>query len=241
MPNWCSYEAMFEGRKKDLQTLFKWMNADYDYSGNKSEIYLINTDNSKTVLDHHVGFRVQNCDYDENFLNSFPDDEVITINAVGTVAWSLHSCLFKGEYTYPSMYSIFKNLNPFKKIVGRKSLWKCIKETIKRRKALTLDKACKMLNIKAELYSTESGMGFAEHYCIAPNGKILVNQEAEYREIYIGDYDCYENFIKGMKEQYPDDKVALSITEEEFNNADCIIEKCKWLVNGYFPFNYVSY
>lgn len=250
MPNLCCYEMNIKGQKENVQTLLNWLNADYHYEDNKSEVFILDGD-KKIPQKHHIGYRVFECDYDKEFLSSLERKSDVVINAVGTCAWSCNSCMFEGVFTYISDFSFFGAFKPFRLSKVSKLMRNLTKnaygitfiQRIKNtllRKAISLPKACKKLNVEVELYSSETGCCFAEHYYINNKGKVIVDETTDYECICIDDYDTYEEYIERIKKEYPNDTVALNITKEEFENSDGFIDKCKWLVDGAFNYQYVG-
>ena len=95
--------------------------------------------------------------------------------------------------------------------------------------SLTLPQACQKLSVEAELFSNEPGMCFSEHYHISPEGEILTEDEAEYIELYIEEYESYEDYAKSFDDGCP-------VTKEEFMsakaNGNSCIEKCEAVNNS---------
>lgn len=236
MPNICEYEFMFKGTKKNVQTLLNWMNSEYNYDGWKSEVYLLKGE-KKIPQKHHIGYRVFDCYYDsfEDDLAKANDNDVLVVGGFGNVAWSCACTMFDLPLSYMSYDSISLCLRS--KSFNIKKLFRRIQRKLTS-KSISLPKACEKLHIEAEIWSREPGMCFAEHYYIK-NGEVLVEESTEYQEIYIDEYSSYEEYIKDMKENYPNDKKALSVTKEQFDNADGYIVFCDWLVNDEFEYQYV--
>lgn len=72
-----------------------------------------------------------------------------------------------------------------------------------------------MLNLSCEIFSSEPGMCFAEHYIIK-DGELVCEEEKEYSEVYIGDHDTFEDYEKYCREEFDEEP---SITKEQFEDA----------------------
>lgn len=244
MCNICFYEMNLKGKPKDIQTLLNWMRAGYNYDPSRGEVGVFYTDNvgNKVYQDHHIGYRNFEIDYDQDYLEqSILDNEsVTTIYAYGNCAHSVHSSMLEGVGSYlyeDSFMSVLKKEYSFSK---RQSIFSWLKRKFTY-KSISLNKACKKLHVEVEIYSSESGCCFAEHYYINKNGKIIVNECTDYQEIYIGDYADYEEYIEDIKKNYPKDENALSVTKEQFDNSyDDNIVFCDWLKESEsFEYQYV--
>ncbi len=116
--------------------------------------------------------------YDEGWENL--KDGRVACSIYGDCAWSVHSCMFSG---YGSYFGDGTDAKTGQTTVGMES---------------------RRLQLEIEIYSTESGIGFAEHYFIR-NGEVLISDETDYNE-YWYDADDYENFEEFKKEYHlPDD------------------------------------
>lgn len=89
------------------------------------------------------------------------------LSIYGDCAWSVFSCMFEGSSTYYNMFSDYENF-----------------------KGGTLIKLSKDYQVDIEVYSSECGMCFQEHYVIK-NGKLLVEDVVEWFEEYNEDLDEY--------------------------------------------------
>ena len=58
MPNYCNYELHAYGKKKDIQTLYDWLRADYYYRDDGTIIEVTEEDGTKRPVEHHIGYRV---------------------------------------------------------------------------------------------------------------------------------------------------------------------------------------
>lgn len=108
----------------------------------------------------------------------------------GDCAWSVYSCMMEGEHTY---YSSSKA--------------KCPTLT-------TITLASAKLDLDVEIYSTEPGIGFAEHYLIK-KGEIVISDETDYLECYFDEGE--EEFDEWKKEMGLPNEVTLDM----FNDGGC--------------------
>ncbi|MGL5714337.1 MAG: hypothetical protein ACRCX2_15055 [Paraclostridium sp.] len=91
----------------------------------------------------------------------------------GNCAWSVYSCMFEGEYTYYSS--------------SRKNVLETEAQNIT---GTTLPIESKELELDIEVFSSEPGMEFMEHYIIS-NGVIKVDDCVHWSEGYDEDTDTY--------------------------------------------------
>ena len=163
MPNICDFDMLVEGKKKDVDTFIKWLEADYHYFVDDSGIPKL-----ECSSDYHF-YRVFDVYYDE--INA-KDDEVIRQVISGDCAWSVTVCMLRN---CGSLYYKRTDDDEFKDI----------------RKDIDLVESSWLLNLKIEVYSKEPGMCFAEHYLI-DNGKIVIDDCTEYQEICLVEYETKE-------------------------------------------------
>lgn len=110
-----------------------------------------------------------------------------SIEISGYCAWSVKSCMFDGDGTYQSDDSTGKGT--------------------------TIDKLSKELNLDIEIFSEEPGMEFAEHYIIM-NGEVTLEEETDYSELYIEEYETREEANEDLGLSGADE-----ITPEEWEEA----------------------
>ena len=163
MPNICDFDMLVEGKKKDIDTFTKWLEADYHYFVDDSGVPKL-----ECSSDYHF-YRVFDVYYDEI---DAEDDEVIRQVISGDCAWSVTVCMLRN---CGSLYYKRSEDDEFKDI----------------RKDIDLIQASWLLNLKIEVYSKESGMCFAEHYLI-DNGKMIIDDCTEYQEICLVEYETKE-------------------------------------------------
>ena len=216
MPNYCDYELRLRGQKKSVLKLAEWLEANYCYS-EEPKVYL-ERDGMKIPTEHHIGWRIFDCYYNAVPFKILADDTDITLYANGYCAWSVYSCFMEGPFTYYT-----DNHDEMMERNGKDY-------------SLTLPMACRELMVEAEIFSNEPGMCFAEHYQISKDGEVLKEEETEYLDIYIEEFESYDKF----KAEYEND---CPVTEKEFNDAkskgDSCIQKCSWLYDNLWPFELV--
>jgi len=216
MPNYCDFSMHIKGQKKDVFKLAEWLSADYSYSSTPN-IY-VEREGVKIPTEHHIGWRVFECYYQEDAFANLPIDSNITLYLSGYCAWSVYSSMMEGPFTYYTD--------------NHADMMKARGEDL----SLTLPQACKKLSVEVELFSNEPGMCFSEHYHIGSDGKIKLEEETEYIEFYIEEYHSYDDYVKSIDGEIP-------ITKEEFDDAvskgnSCVV-KCKWLKDDDWPFKVV--
>ena len=217
MPNYCDFDMRIRGNRKSVATFATWLKADYHYSGDVPEIY-VEIEGEKIPVEHHIGWRVFECYYDLEPFKDLKDDRDVTLYISGYCAWSVYSCMLTGPFSYCS-----DNHD------------ECIKKYGKDY-SLTLPQACKKLSLEAEVFSNEPGMCFAEHYHITPDGELVTDEETQYLEFYIEEYESYEEYAKSFDDSCP-------VTKAEFEKArkagDSCIVKCDWLKSDAWPFKLI--
>ena len=123
--------------------------------------------------------------YDENWENL--KDGRVVCSIYGDCAWSVHSCMFSG---YGSYFGDGADLKDGQSTAGIES---------------------KRLGLEIEIYSTEPGIGFAEHYLIK-NGEVLINDETDYAEYWYepSEWDSFEEFKKeyGLPDDVEEDDIV---------------------------------
>lgn len=113
----------------------------------------------------------------------------------GYCAWSVKSCMCDGEHTYNNNHSDCGGT--------------------------TLQRESKRLNLTIEVFSSECGNCFMEHY-VYENGECLVEDCADYYEYTTDEFETVEE----MNKEY-----GTHFTKEEFENND-------YLSVGGFEWNY---
>jgi len=125
----------------------------------------------------------------------------------GYCAWSVYSCMFKGDgigtYMGDATY-------------GRKT-----------DKAISIDEASKQLGLQIEIFSEEPGMCFSEHYYI-DNGEIVCKEETQYTECWLEYYDkesdCFEE--EAYNELSEDFRIKV---DKAIANGEDVLKNCDFL------------
>lgn len=195
MPNYCDYAMLVKGYPSNVGKFIEIMRADYSYS---PQSYF------RTHPHKHM-YRIFEAELNDTMCEMM--GMVMQVELVGYCAWSVHSCMMPGPFSYYNDYNVknIYNCNMFDDldyylINGQ-------------RYGTHLLNLAKELNLYIEAYSDEPGMCFQEHYIIDNFGRLLVEEEAQTMGFYLEDYDNYKDFIK----DYKDHKEIF--TEEMFNNA----------------------
>ncbi len=200
MPNYCTYDLRAEGKKKDLLTLTDWLAADYHY--NEDPPVIVKKETGIVPTEHHIGYRVFDfypLEYGENFENARPN-EVVKMSGYGDVAWSVETTMFDGPHTYTEDAKDLPN-----------------------RKSITLPDACRMLHVRAEIYSLEEGVGFVEHYLVSEDGEVVVSDCFDCAAFWIPEQNTLQEVAEEHDLVLKDDKLysagsekKLIITKEQF-------------------------
>jgi hypothetical protein len=178
MPNYCDYEMKIRGSKSAIQRVVDCLKANYNYSEGKPE--------------HKHFFRVFEAEVSELVKVDGEDNYEALI--WGYCAWSVYSCMCKGEHTYyDSLEKDYPDL-----FMGT-----------------NLEEQSKDCTI--EVFSEEEGIGFSEHY-LFENGQCLIDdccdiEQAGYTktgkittrinwDTYDGDTVCINPHRKNPNEGY---------------------------------------
>ena len=178
MPNYCNYEMKIKGSKRAIQRVVDCLKADYNYTIGKPS--------------HKHFFRVFEVFCEDEFEKN--EDGTYTLFVFGDCAWSVYSCMMKGENTY---YNSVKAEYP---------------NTFMGTTLLEQSKNCEI-----EVFSEEEGMCFSEHY-LFKNGEMLIDdcvktEQAGYTktgkvstrinwDTYDGDIVCLNPHREDMYETY---------------------------------------
>jgi len=136
--------------------------------------------------DHNPHFwRVFEADRTDDVSDAGDADMVTEFS--GTCAWSVFSCMCKGDGTYANDHD------------GENT---------------SLQETALELGCDIEVYSEEPGIGFAEHYLYTGDGKTAIEEEREYEEFFLDDStfeemdEQYGLTEKGLSESDFEDGVA---------------------------------
>lgn len=116
------------------------------------------------------------------------NEDIYVASICGDCAWSVYVCMLEGPFCYYQGEQEGTSL-------------------------LQLSKA---LNLKIEVYSSESGFGFQEHYYIE-RGELKVNEEKDYGEFWFDEDDLSKEAIEK--------EINGPITDKEYKD---------YLAEGYF-------
>lgn len=226
MPNYCNYDMHVEGKKKNILTLIDYLSAEYHYCNftkegkavlETPECYVEYSDNERRNVAHHIGGRVFNCFYDDYMFETVSDDDKMTVYLSGDCAWSVSACMFANGY-YGDLMKEYGD--------------KC--------KSITILQACQDLDLKVEIFSSEPGMCFSEHYCIDNEGNCFVDEQTELYEVLVDEYETYDDYVK----DYQENGWEVHLSEEQFDNAvyegECVATVCDFMEEGSYQYCYVS-
>lgn len=161
--------------------------------------YHYDPENKKLIScssEHHV-FRTEVADMEINKV----DENVWEAILFGDCAWSVHSCMFGGAHSY------YEDL---KKLYGDEFI------------GITLPEMSAKLTVDIEVYSSEPGCAFSEHYLIK-HGNVIKNEETEYLLVNKEDYDNKSQAEQALKRD---------ISDEEWNDTyNDYLEICDWSVD----------
>lgn len=162
MANYCYFQIKAVGLKDSLLKLQEYLDASYEYKQDENGNWYENC-----KADKHL-FRIYETQCEDGIEEINENEYSIRIS--GECAWSVTNCMFDEEYTD---YGKWRNsVSPF---------------TFK---GTTIPELSKELNLKIEIYSEETGVGFMEHYLIE-DGKILIDDCVNYEEEYNEETDEY--------------------------------------------------
>ena len=181
MPNYCNYELHAYGKKKDIQTLYDWLRADYYYRDDGIIIEVTEENGTKRPVEHHIGYRVFEANTtffeDEDIKKASPDEDGLCAYIEGYCAWSVYSCMLETGQDGLGVTYLDHHKDD------------------KTSRAVSIVEASKILNLDIEIFSSESGCCFTEHYLIK-HGELEVNEEGKYYVMFIDKDTTYEDFLK---------------------------------------------
>ena len=185
MPNYCDYSMRVQGKPEAVDEFVKIMQADYEYDND-----------GNCNVDRHL-WRVFEAYVDDSWMLK----GIKTVSLSGYCAWSVHSCMCDGQFTYQSQRP---NGN-----------------------GTTLQAESERLQLAIEVYSSEPGCCFMEHFVFV-NGEEKENECVEWQEFYTGDYDSVEEFNA---------EYGTNFTQEEFESDEYIsVGGMDWDFNDWTPY-----
>lgn len=217
----------YGSRKYRLRKFWEWLRADYCYSGPEPEIVIREqipgTDDYKeTPTEHHIGYRCFAADGDVNWFEAQGEEDDICLYLDIECAWSIHSCFTSAPMSYYADHH--------KEHVDAYGKDPC----------LTLAQACAELGCYCQIFASEPGMCFAERLDIDEYGNVLVDDETEYFDVFIEDFNTFEDYKSNCEKN----GYSVALTKEQFDDAkergDGFVECCDWLdEDGNWPFTIV--
>lgn len=131
-------------------------------------------------------------------------DNLYIADICGDCAWSVYSCMCTGPMSY---YMSHHKADSTLSNISIES---------------------KRLHLDIEIYSTEIGMGFAEHYLIK-QGNTEIDEEVKYNEYYYDDIDPFmtthdapEEEIKRFNEWKKEYNLPKNLTLDDLDEDNCI-------------------
>ena len=177
MPNYCDFDMKIVGERKNIEELIAVLNCDYSYIPVSPDqiigrTYPLIYQPASPIYYTTNGYKLARCTGPRHMFRVFETyvnrskDELNASYISGYCAWSVYSCMFKGDYTY---------YNDFLKDYGNRYIGFM---------GTTLPDESRRLNLKIEVYSEEPGLAFMEHFLI-DNGEILIEDcvDVEYEHI----------------------------------------------------------
>ena len=135
----------------------------------------------------HIGEKVFEAElYEQNSR----EDKLSEAWIKGYCAWSVSICMFGGEHSY---------YNDFKKRADCRST--------------TIPIESKKLNLDIEIYSSEPGCEFQEHYLVR-KGKVEIDETTEYLCLYVDEFKTKKEAEENFNEKFS--------KEEWEGRTDCI-------------------
>jgi hypothetical protein len=183
MPNYCDAIIRVRGRRDCVDEFINVLQSDYYYAWKQGETV---EDNKFSHIPHM--YRI----FEVDIMNRVTANLITFAEIRVQCAWSVFACMFEGPYTYYDDTHTKEFTDKYGPNYGT-----------------TVVRESKRLKLDIEIYSSEPGVGFQEHYRIV-NGVQVVTDEREVQFIYLADIETY----KGFEEWYPN--MAKKIDEEHF-------------------------
>lgn len=178
MPNICTASLVVKGRKDCVDEFIRILKSEWDPE--------------TKLFTHYPRFcRI----FDTEIFEYFSIDALYYVASINfTCAWSVYSCMMKGEDTY-------YNDHP---------------DDEKEIKVTNLEDISKKYNLDIQIWSDEPGFGFEEHYHIV-SGTFLTFKEYEYDIISLDDFKEYDDKLPISEEEY---NIAKSKNEPFLYNGE---------------------
>ena len=168
MPNHCFYSARIVGRRKcnvkRFLAILKYQDTGFKPKDGKEGLYFCRTFDA--VCENGI----------------LKDGKLYYADVFGDVAWSIASCWLDGEQTYANDRNNHRWPNgipenrEYEDAYGRKVIANYV---------ITAPDVCKLLGCAIEIWSSEPGMGFQEHYLIDPDGSMTITEVVGWTEAEI--------------------------------------------------------
>lgn len=131
--------------------------------------------------------------FEADVCDEHTENGIKTVDIGGCCAWSVHSCMRDGVGTYNTDYETGENASH----------------------GTTLEEQSKLLNLEIEVYSSEPGMGFQEHY-LYKNGEELIDECIDYLELF---FETEEEFNEEKEEGCCSDYTWNDVDEDGYIRA----------------------
>lgn len=204
MPNICTGFMNVRGYAPNVDEFIKILQANYSYykDSNNGDYTWCADPKNFTHTPHF--FRV----FEANLMDNpiWHSGVYKTASISFECAWSAYSCMFDGPHTYYSSYQIDHPNQHFASHILAES---------------------KRLQLEIEIWTSEYGMSFQEHYKIC-SGILVKEEEYNFNTVVLelNDYNTYNEFLAACGNHKP------NYTEAEFNNLKNINDTY-WFEEGY--------
>lgn len=111
----------------------------------------------------------------------------------GDCAWSVYSCMFSGEHTYQGSYEGDTRYNGTDILTESKNL-----------------------NLSVEIYSSEPGIGFQEHFLI-DKGDIIKSECEDYHELSTEWFNNPREICEELQSEYSEADIQYNLSEDDDN------------------------
>ena len=211
MANYCDYDMHIKGQQKAVEQLISYLKCEYHYWKDCES-------HNKPPADKEYNFHFKRDEWNlyatanKFFCRNFGTDEYDFywdkasgeyVSAVsGYCAWAAHLCFLNGPTSY------------YRGTVNEGSLFAL--------HATCLEKETAKLGLTVEIYSTENGCQFAEHYIIE-KGKFVTDEIFDYSEYLLDDFESQAQLEK---------EIGRPMTDEEVKDGQAVVcsgELYEWL------------
>lgn len=185
MPNICTARIRVRGRRDCVDEFIQILGADYSYARKDS--------NEPSHFSHipHM-YRIFECDLIDRVDYGMCSYAELAIEC----AWSVFVCMFEGAHTYFTQ----NNTPEFTEQYGPSFATNVVFESAR-------------LHLDIEIFSSEPGMCFQEHYRLV-NGVKVTDECVDAFFVYMEDCETLDDF----REYYPVESAKRAITESQFQS-----------------------